>query len=84
MLVYKKLLFGPKSLRKVSRDGEGLVLNVGCDTENKKLLSKQNSPIRSLCLKSLLSLRMPLFFVMVGKNMWFCKRKYLKPKCGLL
>jgi hypothetical protein len=34
MLFYKKSLFGPKSLGKVSKDGEGLVLNVGCDTEN--------------------------------------------------
>jgi hypothetical protein len=48
MLVYKKSLFGPKSLGKVSRDGEGLVLNMGCETENQKFLSKQNSPIRSL------------------------------------
>jgi hypothetical protein len=33
-LVYKKPLFGPKSLGKVSKDGEGLVLNMGCDIEN--------------------------------------------------
>jgi hypothetical protein len=34
MLIYKKQLFGPKSLGKGSRSGSGLVVIVGCNIEN--------------------------------------------------
>jgi hypothetical protein len=33
-LLYKKPLFGTKSLGKRGKDGSGLALKVGCDIEN--------------------------------------------------
>jgi hypothetical protein len=34
-MVYKKPLYGPKSLGKKSKNGDGLVLKVGCDIKIK-------------------------------------------------
>jgi len=37
MLVYKKQLPGPKSLRKGGKSGNGLIVITGCNIENLKL-----------------------------------------------
>jgi len=64
---YRKSLYGPKG--KGGKNGNGLILEVGCDIKNWKILWKPNSPIRSSCLKKPLNFEMPSFFVMASRNL---------------
>jgi len=58
-LVYKSPLLRPTSPRKGGKSGSVFILKVGCDVENWRFPWKPYSPSKSLCLRKLLSLKMP-------------------------